>query len=205
MIVKGSLGGKSTSFEELLHSLSKSPYRNRLLKTILSSKYYTNGTILTLLSDDDERKQVQKIHYDVLVSDSTYKDSKPVKLFQAVPKYLRTEIKTAKRIDVDDNLSVVRLLGSGIKQFVELENFNLLYHRVKQWASDKDSVSWWFSRQDGPIVVIKQGGLLPGDLLGTIAPLVIKQEKEQTFGKPKWKRDVSPLTGGWLYRKVGNK
>lgn len=190
MIVKGSIGGKTTSFEEFLQSISQSPSRNKILKTIHTSGYLTNGVILSRLLPK-EKHQIDRTHYDLVISDSEYKDTEPFDILErAVPKYLRIEIKFARVIGGDDKLRLIRLKGGGITNYVDEKVFWQFFQRIDQLMSGRCllDTSWWFSKKNHPVVVLDESGFNKGKLLGTIAPATYEPKEEMDFGKAKLKR-----------------
>lgn len=204
MLIKGSVGGKPLSFEELLQSFSKSSARNRILKTISTSGYYTNGVMLTRLLSK-ELELVSKLHFDALFTDSEYKQAKPLNVLQAIPKYLRVEVKVAKLINGNDKLKLVRLEGDGVKSYIEDGSFSSFYHRISQLMPGRcleSDTSWWLSRKGGPIVVMDTGSFFQGRLLGTVAQYPVEQKEEIDFGKAMWKRHNK---NGWGYKEFRSK
>ncbi len=203
MFVKGDISGRSSSFEDLLQVISQSEFRNRLLKTIQTSQYYTDGKMLTRLAPK-ELELVSKFHYDALFTNSDYKLAEPLNLLQAIPRYLREEIKQAEFINGIDKLKLVRLDNGRVKSYVEENTFLQFYHRICQLMPGRNLVndtSWWMSREDGPIVVLDTGSFFSGRLLGTVAQFPIEQKLKFVFGKPKWKRKLN--TSGCQYKKLG--
>lgn len=208
MYIKGKIGGRSSSFGDLLHSFSKNPDRCRILKTIFNLGYYTDGIMFTRLLPS-ELETVSKNHYDYLFTDSSYKTAEPFDIVDmAVPKYLRVEIEKAivpkKTIKKDDSLQFIVLQKDDIKLVVEDEVFFDFYHRIEQLMPGRNieqDTSWWMSKKDGPIVVIDTGSFYRGRLLGCINQVPVEREKEFDYGKPKMRRFNKEIIG-WLYQEI---
>lgn len=204
MLIKGSIGGRNKSFNELLEKISESFHRNSLLKTIYNCEYYTDGVILTKLTSL-EKESINKIHLDTIVTDTEYKKTKSLNIKQAVPRYLRCECNKIESVGGDKKLRLVKITsGNGVKAYMEEGSFNTFYQRINFLMSGRMMVdaSWWFSRKDGPIVVLDMGGFNQGKLIGTIAQFKLEQQEEICLGKPKLKRIYKPNIG-WMYKSIG--
>lgn len=209
MKLRGEVGGKSQSFEDLLQEIAQYKSRSRLLKTIYSTGHYTNGVMLTRLTQRESDLITCK-HLDATISDSEYRDCTPFDILErAVPKYLRIECTSIsiprKTKEKDSKVKVVVLEGNGVQVFVEECPFFQFYKRLEQLLPgsilEKDT-SWWLSRKNCPIAVLDNRGFSKGRLLGTIAQIPISRKEDFDYGEPLLKR-FHKKGIGWMYKLIG--
>lgn len=200
MKITGTITAKSKSFEELLQKISEKWSRCKLLKTIHTSECFTDGTMLTRLLEK-EKQLVSKTHYDTLITDSDYKDAEPLDVREAIPKYLTKEFKTATLFKGKE-LKLWKLEGDGIHVFIEESVFSSFYNRISFLMGGNNiegTTAWWYSKRNGPVVVVDAGSFSRGRLLGTVAPYSFDEVKEEPL-EPKLKRVLK--SNGWNYKKA---
>ncbi|RJQ26108.1 hypothetical protein C4577_04200 [Candidatus Parcubacteria bacterium] len=207
MKIVGQIGGRSSSFQELLQSFSQMSARSRVLKTIQESGYFTDGFMLTRLLPK-ELEEINHVHYDMMVSNSEYKESQPLNIKEkAIPKLLRTEatkIIVPKKAKSEEE-RVVAVEGNNIRIYFYESVFFRFFHRISQLMPGRPierDTSWWLGRKNSPIAVIDEGSFYRGRLLGTLAQIPIERKEDIDFGKPKLKR-VFKKNLGWYYKEVG--
>lgn len=172
MKILGNIPGKAKSFAVLLQELSRKSERERclLLKTSQASRFFTNDTLFTKMIRA-EWEELERIHWDSLVTDSEYKKAGQYRLSKILPKYLSKVVEEAKYIGGDETHNLVMLKGGEQEVVVEAEPFLTMAarHPKADWRFSTGRRYW-----KRPVVLVEPFGLLDGELVGLVPVVQIK-------------------------------
>lgn len=188
MRIIGTIPDKPETFEKLLQDLCKrqTTQSRQLLRTAQVFKFFSNDMLLTELTRQ-EQLQLDKLHWDALVTDSKYEQSSALDLRMILPKYLSRRVDEAKYAGGNETHQLVALLGKESKVFVEAKPFLTLLQR-------HPNAAWRFTYGEEywkhPVVLLQRDGFQEGRLLGLLPVVPLRLEKEQYVGGPKLRKRV---------------
>jgi hypothetical protein len=196
MKVLGSIPRKGVSFEGMVQALARRPDRNQCLKTAQHFQYFTNDQLLTKLSRE-EFERVHQLHWDALVTDSSYQEAKVFNLQQVLPATLSDKIKEARYVGGNEAHQIVLLRGGKHREvFVEARSVNTLLerHPNSDWF-----FAWGKEYWKKPVVVVSANGFFAGELLGLLPTIALPSDTRTTTSGLK-SRHLVREESEWKYK-----
>ena len=159
---------KVTPFQELLSKMLSAPRsREKLLKTAILTGYITDGGYLSRMTGQ-EKQQVERKHWDAVITDPFYSACKPFDLFKSLPEKLGPPLTKAESVSFDGIKSFVKLSAGDHFVLVERVLFHTLHNRHPNsvWRLAHSERYW-----ESPVVILKSDGFFAGELAGAIQPV----------------------------------
>ncbi len=178
MKVVGKIPGNGRSFEKMLEAIqSNANWYLKLLKTISSTKYFTNNVLVTKLTEEDAkliapiaRKHAKTLSNVVQLDFST-----------VLPKKLGSRVKSAEFAGKGKTYYLVLLRGEGREALVEMRSFLTLLER-------HPDAEWYFARGRNywkkPILLLDNDGFFKGTMLGALVPVFVKDQVVSSSNPP---------------------
>jgi hypothetical protein len=181
---------------DIWNLLAKNPNRDALLKTIQFCGYWTDGSIMSLLSDS-ERTQFNNKHHEALLTSKHYQKSIVLDVTKALPRFLGEQIIPSQFLEgkaggveltIVDTCQFQLIIPSAGVQLLQKRHPEAVWYVSGGLSANKKPVA--LLRRDEDLI----GG---GELLGLIAPVQMEVDPVEGNRLRKLK-----LGERWSYNKI---